>query len=42
MGWGQSGTDRWEVAELGHSREEILKVTIGYLQAVVASLGAGP
>lgn len=29
------GTDRWEVAELGHSRKEILKVTTDYLQAMV-------
>lgn len=35
------GTDRCEVTGLGHSRKEILKVTIGYLQAVVPSLSAG-
>lgn len=34
-------TDRCEVEELGHFRKEILKVTIGYLQAMVSSLSAG-
>lgn len=34
-------TGRCEGAELGHSRKEILKVTVGCFQAMVPSLGAG-